>query len=160
MEQVRQSVWVAESLIGQYEQVMRRYMAAWQQQNEPEMSVLRGEIERVYPSIWEHLDDAAAKTRGVGRGTEGYAAVRGRPGLEVGAAIANVRERVVGIEHKLTKTVVKSELSVHHNAEGLAHARDAVAALKAAWPELDWTPPKEPEVDLRPRGLFARLFGR
>jgi hypothetical protein len=160
MEQVRQSVWIADSLITQYASVMARYMDAWKDDNPIEMSVLRGEIERVYPAIWEHLDQAAATTREAGRSLESYAAVRANPGLERGAAIADVQERVVGMEYKLTKTVVKSELTVRHNHEGVALARQAAAALRATWPELDWTPPAEPDVDLRPRGLFARLFGK
>lgn len=42
-----------------------------------------------------------------------------------------------------------------------ASARDASAALKTAWPEIDWTPPAPIDGDaLRPRGFFSRLFGR
>jgi hypothetical protein len=160
MESVRQSVWIAESLIDQYASVMTRYLAAWKDDNEPEMAVLRGEIERVYPSIWEHLDAAGLRTRDLGRDAGAYFAIRQTPGLEIGAAIANVTEKVVGVTPGLRGTTVTSQINVHHNAEGVELARQAAAALRTAWPEADWTPPSEPEVDLRPRGLLARLFRR
>jgi len=160
MDQVRQSVWIAESLIAQYLGVLRRYQGAWKVGDEGEMSVLRAELERVYPSIWEHLDGAAAKSRAAGRAPEAYAAIRSRPGLDVRTAITDVQERVVGVKHEVDRSIYTSQLTVQHNTDGVALARDAAAALKAAWPELDWTPPKEPDVDLRPRGFFARLFGK
>jgi hypothetical protein len=36
----------------------------------------------------------------------------------------------------------------------------ASAALKAAWPEIDWTPPAPFGGMGRPRGFLSRLFGR
>ena len=40
-------------------------------------------------------------------------------------------------------------------------ARHASAALKAAWPDIDWTPPAPlGDRDLRPHGLFSRLLSR
>lgn len=40
-------------------------------------------------------------------------------------------------------------------------ARDASAALKAVWPDIDWTPPARlGGIELRPRGFFSRLLGR
>ena len=40
-------------------------------------------------------------------------------------------------------------------------AREASAALKAAWPDIDWTPPSRlGGIELRPRGFFSRLLGR
>jgi len=58
------------------------------------------------------------------------------------------------------KTTYTFELKIHQNGEGLAAAEQAVAAMRAAWPELDFTPAPAPDVDLRPRGFLSRLFGR
>jgi hypothetical protein len=158
--QVRQSVQIADGLVGQYSDVMRRFMTAWKTDNDAEMSVLRAEVERIYGGIWEHLDDAAAKTRAAGRSTDAYTAVRSSRALDAGAAIANVNEKFVGFEAGISKTKAKFELTVQHNAEGIEHAKHAIAALQSVWPELDWKPVVEPEVDLRPKGLLSRLFRR
>jgi hypothetical protein len=158
--QVRQCVQIADGLVGQYSDVMKRFTQAWQHDNEAEMSVLRAEVERIYAGIWEQLDDAAAQTRAAGRSIDDYAAIRNSRALDAGAAIANVNERFVGFEPGISKGKAKFELSVRHNAEGIAHAKQAIAALQATWPELDWKPFDEPQVDLRPKGLLSRLFRR
>jgi len=159
-EQVRQGIWIAESLVAQYGDVLRRYKQMWQEQRDTEQSALRAELERLYPAIWEHLDGAAELTRKAGRDRTAYDQIRNTPGLERAAAIAEVAERHVGSALKGLDTVHTFELTIKHNAEGLQFALRAAQAIKAAWPELDWTPPQEPEVDLRPRGFFARLLGR
>jgi hypothetical protein len=158
--QVRQCVQIAEGLVGQYSDVMNRFTQAWKDDNESEMSVLRAEVERIYAGIWEQLDDAAAKTRAAGRSTDGYVAVRQSRALDAGAAIASVNEKFVGISPGISKGKAKFELTVRHNAEGIAHARQAIGVLQSLWPELDWKPVDEPQVDLRPKGLLSRLFRR
>lgn len=159
--QVRQCVQIADGLVGQYSDVMNRYIRAWKEQNDSEMSVLRAEIERVYTGIWEQLDDAAAQTRLAGRSIDAYAAVRGSGALDAGRAIKNVDQQFKGFQPGiLDKGKAKFQLTIDHNTTGLDHAKRASTALKTAWPELDWRPAEEPQVDLRPKGLFGRLFSR
>ena len=157
--QVRQSVQIADGLVGQYSDVMRRYVQAWKDDNDSEMSVLRAEVERVYTGIWEQLDDAAMRTRAAGRSTDTYTAVRSSSGLDAGAAIANVNEKYLGTEYGITRNKAKFQLTIQHNTDGLNYAKQAIAALQSVWPELDWRPVEEPQVDLR-KGFFAKLFGR
>ena len=159
MDQVKQQVWIAEGLIDQYGDILRRYMKAWSSQEEAECHVLHGEIERVYPAIWEQLDSAAKLTQGTGRTTDHYSRIRSRPDLVTSNALATVDERVVGITTLPTKTIVTSQLTMRHNQEGVDIARQAARALKEAWPELDWTPPATPNVDIR-GGFFSQLFRR
>lgn len=160
MEQVRQPILIADTLIAQYRDVVRLYVQAWKDDNDPEMSVQRAQIERVYTGIWEQLDDAARTTQTAGRSIDGYLAIRHAPGLVVGAAVADTSEKLVGVKPGIGKTIYKFELKIHQNGEGLAAAEQAVAAMRAAWPELDFTAAPTPDVDLRPRGFLSRLFGR
>ncbi|MGE0398957.1 MAG: hypothetical protein AB7T06_19770 [Kofleriaceae bacterium] len=157
MDQVKQQVWIAEGLIDQYGDVLRRYTQAWKRDDDSEQHVLHGEIERIYPAIWEHLDSAAKLSQSSGRTTDAYSQVRARPDLVTSNAIANVESKVVGVTHLPTKTVITSELRIKHNEEGLAIARQASRALKDAWPEIDWTPPSTPNVDLS-GGFFSKLI--
>jgi hypothetical protein len=160
VEQVRQPLLIADSLIAQYRDVVRQFIQAWKDGNDAEMSVQRAHIERVYTGIWEQLDDAARTTQGAGRSIDGYLAIRHAPGLVVGAAVADTTEKLVGVTPGVRKTTYTFELKIHQNGEGLAAAEQALGAMRAAWPELDFTPAPAPDVDLRPRGLLSRLFGR
>lgn len=157
--QVRQHVQIAEGLIDQYPEVMARFMTAWKESEDAEMSVTRAEVERVYTGIWEQLDAAARLTEDAGRSADRFREIRATPGLEVGAAIFDTRERVAGVSPGLRGTKVKSELTVKHNVQGVDLARQATRALQAIWPELDWTPPEMPDVDLRPGGLGRLVVG-
>lgn len=157
MDQVKQQVWIAEGLIDQYGDIVRRYVRAWKDDNASEQHVLHGELERIYPAIWEHLDGAAKLTQNTNRTTDNYSRIRSRPDLVTSNAIANVESKVVGVAHLPTKTVVTSQLTMRHNEEGVGIAREAANALKGAWPELDWTPPVAPNVDLR-GGFFSKLI--
>ena len=160
MDQVKQQVWIAEALIDQYGDIIRRYQEAWSAQDEAECHVLIGELERIYPGIWEQLDSAAKLTAGAGRDTDTYARIRARPDLVTTNALASVTSRVVGTTHLATKTVVTSELLMQHNQDGVDIAREAVRALQATWPELDWTPPAPTgDIDVR-GGFFSRLLRR
>jgi len=80
VDQVKQQVWIAEGLIDQYGDILRRYMKAWSSQEEAECHVLHGEIERVYLEIWEQLDGAAKLTQSTGRTTDD-SQIRARPDL-------------------------------------------------------------------------------
>jgi hypothetical protein len=140
VDQVKQQVWIAIGLVDQYGDILRRYDEAFLEQNEAECHVLRGEVERVYPAIWEHLDGAAKLTQGAGRDAGSYAQIRARPDLVTTNALANIDA------HTLMT-----------NQEGIAIARAAADALQRVWPELDWTPPATPDVDLR-GGFFGRLL--
>jgi hypothetical protein len=160
VEQVRQPILIADSLIAQYRDVVRQFIQAWKDDNDPEMSVQRAHIERVYTGIWEQLDDAARTTQAAGRSIDAYLAIRHAPGLVVGAAIAGTSEKLVGIKDGLRMSTFTFQLKIHQNGEGLAAAEQAVAAMRAAWPELDFTPAPAPDVDLRPGGFLGRLFRR
>ncbi|MGE0551273.1 MAG: hypothetical protein AB7O24_22230 [Kofleriaceae bacterium] len=166
MQIVRQHILIADSLIVQYDQVIRRFMDAWGHDDDTEMSLLRAELERIYTAIWENLDAAARGTQAANRPVSAYGAIRSAPGLDAGAAIRDVSEQFVGsrrIEGGLfgrDKIETTHKLTVAHNQQGLEIARKAVEALRTVWPELDWTIAPDPVVDLRPRGLLSRLFGR
>lgn len=158
MEQVKQQVWIAEGLIDQYRDVLRRYLQAYSDKNDSEQHVLHGEIERIYPGIWEQLDSAAKLSAEAGRNIDAYSRIRTQPGLETGAAIARTEEKFVGASIGVRKTTYTFEMTVTHNQEGINIAKQAATALKSAWPEVDWTPPAAPEVDLRGGGFFGRLI--
>jgi len=161
MQQVKQSVMIANDLIGQYQAVMGNMARAAATNDDGDLSSMRAESARLYAAIWEHLDDAAARTRTAGRATDAYAAIRRTPELDAYTGVTGVRSEMVGYERKGSREIVTVEGRVMHNARGLELARQAVTALQASWPELDWTPPAPlPDVDLRPRGLFSRLLGR
>ena len=75
--------------------------------------------------------------------------------------MTDVKNEVIGISYGIKRDIVHVQATVTMNAQGIDLARRASAALKASWPDLDWTPaPATPDVDLRPRGLLSRLFGR
>jgi hypothetical protein len=161
MQQVRQCVLIADDLVAQFQSVVGRMAKAASQQDDSEVPVLRAEGERLYGAIWEHLDDAAQKTHAAGRPTEDYATLRSAPGLNAAVGVSDVRSDVIGITAGFRKDIVHVQATVTMNAQGIDLARRASTALKAAWPEIDWTPaPPTPDVDLRPRGLLSRLFGR
>ena len=67
---------------------------------------------------------------------------------------------VVDVQHGFDKDIYTVRGTAKVNQRGIDSARAASAALKAAWPDIDWTPPAPIDIDLRPRGFFARLFGR
>jgi hypothetical protein len=164
---VRQSVLVADTLIGQYKLGLERMIEAWKNPDQGEhMETMRADLERSYVAIWEQLDSAAKLTQSAGRSAAAYAEIRATPGLEVNVAVADANEKYLGSKIRGTRVVEKFQLNVKHNHEGIAFARKAVAALKAAWPELDWVVVDEPVVDLRPGGIgrlivgLSRLFGR
>lgn len=159
MQQVKQNVLIADDLLLQFRSVAGRITHAMASQQDSDLSSLRAESERLYRGIWEHLDAAAAQTRSAGRSTDAYAAIRATADTAVG--VTGARADVVGIEHKATKDIYTIEATTSLNGHGLDSAAQASAALKATWPDVDWTPPAPaPDVDLRPRGLLSRLFGR
>jgi hypothetical protein len=159
MQQVKQNVLIADDLALQFQVVVGRITAAAASQQDTDLSALRAESERLYVGIWEHLDVAAAQTRNAGRSADAYVALRANADTAVG--VTNVSSEVVGVEHGWNKDVYTVRGSAKLNARGIESARSASAALKAAWPDVDWTPPAPlPDIDLRPRGFFARLFGR
>lgn len=161
MQQVRQSVLIADDLAMQFQDVVSKMARLAASQDDSEVPLLRAEGERLYGAIWEHLDDAAQKTRAAGRSVDAYDTLRSAPGLNASVGVADVRSDVIGITHGTKKDMVHVQGTVTMNAQGIDLARRASGALKASWPELDWTPaPATPDVDLRPRGLLSRLFGR
>lgn len=161
MQQVRQSVWIADDLALQFQSVVTKMAQVASSRDDSDVPLLRAEGERLYGAIWEHLDDAANKSRNAGRAVDAYDTIRTAPGLNATVGVADVNSEVIGISHGIKKDIVHVKATVTMNAQGVDLARRASAALKAAWPDLDWTPaPAMPDVDLRPRGLLSRLFGR
>lgn len=159
MQQVRQGVNIARDLIAQFDRIARAMAQGAASQDDGDLSSQRAESERLYAGIWEHLDSAAATTRAAGHSADAYAAIRA--GADRAVGVSGVTSAVTNIEHKAKHDVVTTTGTVTYNAQGIAAAKQAIAALQTAWPDIDWTPPApEPEVDLRPRGFFARLFGR
>ncbi len=161
--QVKQHVGVADHLLEDYDANVQRILRA-EGDGSDDVDVLRGQLERVYANVWEQLDAAAAVTRAAGRSTSSYEEIRTDPRLTTFVAVAGLSSRVTKIEHGYTRDKITTVTILHDNRLGLELARSASVALKAQWPEVDWTPAKpRPEDDLRPRGLgglFARLLGR
>lgn len=162
---LRQAVLIAGTLIDQYADVVRRLLAARADGDEPEEHVLRAEVERIYGAIWEHLDEAARSSRAAGRDVSAYERIRARPELDVAVAVGDVSGRVTDVVEEGRWTKITTEARVVHNKGGVELARAGAAALREAWPELDWTPGDAPDVDLRPAsskivGAIAKLFGR
>lgn len=159
MQQVKQNVLIADDLLLQFRSVAGRITHAMASQQDSDLSALRGESERLYAGIWEHLDAAAAQTRAAARSTDAYVAIRATADRSVG--VTNVRAELLSIESKGDKDIYHTRAETSFNGNGLASAAQASAALKATWPDVDWTPVAPmPDVDLRPRGLLSRLFGR
>jgi hypothetical protein len=159
MNRVLSLVNIATDLVAQFQTTVGRMASAAAAGDDDTLSSLRAEAERLFTAIWEHLDDAAKHTGLAGRSAEAYATIRADVG--VGPGINGIEAHVVAIERKRDHDVVTTRGTVQYNTEGVARARAAVSALHAAWPDLDWSPvAAAPDVDLRPRGLLARLFGR
>ncbi|HUS31783.1 MAG TPA: hypothetical protein VMZ53_24945 [Kofleriaceae bacterium] len=159
MQQVKQNVQIADDLALQFQAVAGRIAAAMASQQDSDLSALRAESERLYAGVWDHLDTAAAQTANAGRSTAAYATIRSSADTAVG--VTGVASEITNVEHGYKKTTYTVQGSAKLNAQGIESARQASAALKAAWPDVDWTPPAPlGDIDLRPRGFFARLFGR
>ncbi|MCE9574994.1 MAG: hypothetical protein K8W52_17725 [Deltaproteobacteria bacterium] len=166
LAQIKQHVQIAEMLLAQYDQVLERMLVAWWNSLDDdgklgkteEMSVLGAEVQRLYAGAWEQLDDAQVAAQAAGQTTAAYAAIRAEPGLDRATAIRGVSLKL-SIKRTYKETFTRTKIALDQNDAGLAAARAAVAAFQAAWPQIDWTPHVEPEVDLRPRGLLSRLFG-
>lgn len=159
MNQVQSLISIADDLTGQFQTIVGRMAKAAASGDDSDLSSMRAESERLYTAIWEHLDDAAKQTHAAGRSTDAYVGIRA--GVGVGPGVAAVESKVVGIEHGVRHDVVTTRGTVQYNTEGVSRARQAITLLQGAWPEVDWTPATaQPEVDLRPRGLLSRLFGR
>jgi hypothetical protein len=158
-EQVRQAVMIAADLHEQCKLLIPRILrAGLGDQTEQDESAMRAELERCYGGIWEQLDVAARLTRAAGRDTARYNRIRAEPGIDHRQLLRGTSQQVIAEDDKFY--TVENRADVDNDA--LGGARQAVAAMRDAWPELDFTPAPAPVVDLRPRGfgLFARLFGK
>jgi hypothetical protein len=158
-EAVRQALMIAQDLCEQCHALIPRILRARLGDNaQQDEGAMRAEIERCYGGIWEQLDVAARHTRAAGRDTARFDTIRKVPGIDHQQFLRGIGERVVDEDAKTYTVEARGDV----NRDGLALGLQATALLRAAWPELDFTPAPAPDVDLRPRGfgLFARLFGK
>ncbi len=156
MQQVREVVLIADDLLVQFRTLVVQ-MVRQAAGGGVDLSEMRAESRRLYSAVWERLDEAAAMTLEAGRSVEAYDDIREDPGLDVQTAFGG--------------NSITTDISAENSGGGVLLARKASAALKAAWPDIDWTaaapspspspsPSPEPEPEARRPGLFARLFGR
>lgn len=88
-----------------------------------------GEADQIYPSIWSNLDDAHGHLGQLGIKVPEYAPLRATPAAHhAGVLEVDVKNEALGDREK----------TAYMNAEGHATALAAIAALKAALPDVDW----------------------
>jgi hypothetical protein len=99
--------------------------------NQDELSQRIGEVQQIYPEIWQHLDDARAAFAARGVSVAAYDELRAAEGMALGAAV-EVAYQKHGVGSYAVEETVKT---ANFNREGLARARDAAAGLVGANPD-------------------------
>lgn len=143
LQEFAQHIGVAEELLRQYEQIPQRLGADLTQEG---VEQLKADARVAWEGVWEHLGEARAIVQTAGRGVAGYDRARAAAAdIWLGAFELNIGpwESTVGGKRR---TITWRNASTEP-------ARDAIAALRAAMPEVVVTaPPPTPHVDLRRHG--------
>lgn len=128
-----QSIRVAAALHERFGELLRSPRL---EQSIAELELRIGEAQQLYPEIWRHLDDARATLAGRGVNVAAFDEIRAsEPRGSLGVVDVDVKQDVSigfgGVELSESK-------SATFNLAGYARARGALAAIKAAMPEIDW----------------------
>ncbi len=122
----------------------------------------------VYPAIWDHLDEAAAAARRLGRRLDAFELQRSRrdayePGVPLSASESRL-DLVRG--GRAGSLVTQRRVTIALNPVGLALARRCTIALRAAGAGLDWkreeprvAAPRASRWTRRATGRARRLIG-
>lgn len=104
-----------------------------------ELELRIGEAQQIYPEIWGHLDEARATLAGRGQGTSAYDAVRAtEPKGSLGVSRVEVESYSTSFTGDLLGIPDEQVKSAQFNLEGYRRASQAIQALQAAQPEVDW----------------------
>lgn len=138
-----QHVGVAEELLSQFDGIPRRLAEDITHEH---LEQLKGEARAVWEGVWDHLRQASEIARGMGRPVGGYAGARAEAGdIYAGAIHVHVGPWEPNYAGGKRRTIT------WHNAP-TKPAVDAIAALRAAVPEVVVTRAPVPDVDLRSHG--------
>ncbi len=104
-----------------------------------ELELRIGEAQQIYPEIWSHLDEARATLAGRGIDTSAYDAVRAaEPKGSLGVTRVDVEGYATTFTGELLGVHDEQVKSAQFNLEGYRRASQAIQALMAAQPEIDW----------------------
>ncbi len=146
-----QSILTADTLIQHYVRAVEKVGRSLGRDKD-EFDVQLADANRVYPTIWEHLDRARDLLAGEGREMWAFDRVRAAAGqgTVLGANVDRGEIQIsVNIFGQLTQT---QSISVSFNLAGVQLAYEANVALKNAMPEVDWTA-LQLQADIPPEDL-------
>ena len=163
------AVLTAETVLGQFQTLLPRLRSL----SPADVSVAMGEAQSLYPELWANLDRARGHLRDRGVDVPGYDEARARQPADMLGVKVQLRERndavteaahwaaflaggvVVGLAASAAIDMATSAGAKQGEANrtGLRDAQNAVTALKAAMPEVDWKQVKQQEN----RAAYAAL---
>jgi hypothetical protein len=127
---------IAETLMSQYFSVIEQACEAFEATGADEVSVFVAEANRVYPGIWEHLDQARSLLNDHGD-LSLYDELRTEQGASVhqggGARFSKPKSKLT-----LTGTKIVQKMKFDANVEGVMAAAEAAESLKELMPDVDW----------------------
>ncbi len=131
------SVRIAATLNERFAALMRAPVTQTGGMGELELRI--GEAQQMYPEIWNHLDEARATLAGRGVSTAAYDKVRAtEPKGSIGVSRVEVEGYATTLSGHMLGLHDEQVKSAYFNLEGHRRANEAVKALMAAQPEVDW----------------------
>jgi hypothetical protein len=123
---------IAETLMEQFHQVLDSLKREVEGTGPESDSVYIAEGNRVYPAIWEHLDQARAHLAGTGADFSEYDRIRAGADRHIG---------IWDFQHQGSEQRLLGRAEVYAwkaNHDGVERARHACAVLRRLLPEVDW----------------------
>jgi len=138
--QLVRCVLTAETLIDDYVRAAREMSRRIRSNDEEGFRVHLAEANRLYPAIWEQLDQARAAAAAAGIPTAAYDELKGlhdpnAPGLDYDAS-----EWQIDVLRSIASIGIatRKRISVELNLRGIALGKRAADTFRAAAPDLDW----------------------
>ncbi len=104
-----------------------------------ELELRIDEAQQIYPEIWTHLNEARAALAGRGVDTSAFDAVRAsEPKGSLGVSRVDVHTYATSFTGDLLGVHDEQVKTAQFNLEGFRRASQAIQALMAAQPEVDW----------------------
>lgn len=128
---------IVENLFEQFQQVNLSLADGIESLGRDGASIYIAEGNRIYPGIWEHLDQAYRSLKQ--SGIEAHAYVHLRDAADRHSGIFDLEVKQTKVKPTFTGGVkVERTFDWKTNDEGLALARQACDLLKAQLPDVDW----------------------
>lgn len=100
--------------------------------------VMTAEVQRIYPEIWRHLDDAARALRSRDRDVSQYDAIRRQELGALGITDVDVTTHIDLVGLAFGRIRIQQVKTVTFNLGGYNRANSGCHALMAILPEVDW----------------------